>query len=227
MSTEENTMKVAILGAGSVGMALASALSAADVEVSLGVRDLKKTQSDPLLNEMAGVSLPPTVQPLASAAVGADLVLLAVPAAVAIDVALEAGKGAANLAGQILVDCTNPLGWSEGPVWRPPPAGSMSAALALALPQARVVKGFNHFGAEIQADPRLLTGAADAFFAADDVDAKRQVMALATRMGFVARDAGPLRNAAVLENFAVLWIHMAMTGDLGREFGFRIDPRYS
>lgn len=217
MSTEEGVMKVAILGAGSVGMALASALASAEVEVCLGVRDVEKTQEDPRSIAMTGVK----VEPLASAAANADLVLLAVPAAVAIDVA----QGAGSLAGKILVDCTNPLSWNEGPVWQPPPAGSMSAALAQALPQARVVKGFNHFGAEIQKDPSLLTGAADAFFASDDEDAKGQVMALATRMGFVARDAGPLRNAALLENFAVLWIHLAVTGDLGREFGFRIDPR--
>jgi len=35
-----------------------------------------------------------------------------------------------------------------GPVWNPPPAGSVTAALAAALPGVAVVKGFNYFGAE-------------------------------------------------------------------------------
>jgi predicted dinucleotide-binding enzyme len=50
-------------------------------------------------------------------------------------------------------------------------------------------------------------------------------MELATRMGFRARDAGPLRNAALLENLAVLWIQLASAGGMGRNFGFRIEGR--
>ena len=36
-----------------------------------------------------------------------------------------------------------------------------------------------------------------------------------------AHDVGPLRNAAVLENLAVLWIQLATAGGLGRQFAFR------
>ena len=38
------------------------------------------------------------------------------------------------------------------------------------------------------------------------------------RAGFSPIDAGPLRNAAVLENVAILWIHLAMVGGRGRDF---------
>jgi hypothetical protein len=88
-----------------------------------------------------------------------------------------------------------------------------------------IVKGFNHFGVEIHADPQVAGGPADALFAGDDAGAKRTAMSLAERMGFRAVDAGPLRNAAALENFAVLWIQLAMNGSSGRHFAFRIVGR--
>jgi predicted dinucleotide-binding enzyme len=86
-----------------------------------------------------------------------------------------------------------------------------------------VIKGFNHFGVEVQRSPQLATGPADAFFAGDAPEAKSRVMRLAEQMGFRAHDAGPLRNAALLENLAVLWIHLATVGGVGRTFAFRIE----
>ena len=97
--------------------------------------------------------------------------------------------------------------------------------LAAAFRGVAAIEGFNHFGAEIQRQPQLVTGPTDALFAGDDASAKTTVMDLATRMGFRSRDAGPLRNAALLENLAVLWIQLATVGGLGRTFGFRIEPQ--
>jgi hypothetical protein len=45
-------------------------------------------------------------------------------------------------------------------------------------------------------------------------------MDVATRGGFHPIDAGPLRNASVLENVAMLWIHLATVGGHGRGFTF-------
>ena len=206
----------AIIGAGHVGRALGERLVHAGATVRFGARDpLAVTKL--LTGTLAGtVALPP-----AEAAAGATCVLLTVPAAAAV----EAARSLGDLASTIIVDCTNPLRWDNGPVWTPPPEGSVTQALAAAFPRARVVKGFNHFGVEIQGQPTLATGPADALFAGDDADAKSTVIALATAMGFRSRDAGPLRNAALLENLAVLWIHLATVGGVGREFSFRIEKR--
>ncbi len=99
----------------------------------------------------------------------------------------------------------------------------MAQALAARFPGARVVKGFNHFSSEIMRSPALITGPAEAFFAADDADAKAQVMELAGKMGFRPHDAGALRNASLVENLAVLWINLAMTEGAGRQFAFRLE----
>jgi hypothetical protein len=48
------------------------------------------------------------------------------------------------------------------------------------------------------------------------------VAAIARAAGFEPIDAGPLRNAAVLENLAMLWIHLAMVGGHGRQVGFKL-----
>jgi hypothetical protein len=98
----------------------------------------------------------------------------------------------------------------------------VAQALAEAFPDLAIVKGFNHFGAEIQASPAMPSGPADAFFAGDDAAAKERVVALAGAMGFRGRDAGPLRNAGLLENLAVLWIHLASAGT-DRTFAFRLE----
>jgi predicted dinucleotide-binding enzyme len=151
-----------------------------------------------------------------------SLAFLTVPA----EAAVEAARAAGDWNGKILIDCTNPIRWAaDGPIWDPPREGSISAALAAALPQAKLLKGFNHFGAEIHAEPRLANGPADAFFAGDDAQAKVEAQALATELGFRARDAGPLRNAAVLENLAILWIHLALKSGLGRAFALQVTGR--
>jgi len=191
---------IAIVGSGNVGGALGSRLTAAGYHVNFGGR------------------APGSV---AAAAAQARFMFVAVPAAAAI----EAVQSAGDVKGKIIVDCTNPLRWADGPVWAPPTEGSSAQALAKAFPNAAVVKGFNHFGAEIQGHPATATGPADAFFASDDADAKKAVMDLARAMGFSPKDAGPLRNAGVLENLAVLWIHLATVGGSGRQFAFQMIGR--
>jgi 8-hydroxy-5-deazaflavin:NADPH oxidoreductase len=206
---------VAVIGAGNVGRALAHRLLAAGASVRFGVRDPGAAVGDS--TDTSGV---PRLLP-AAAASGAMIVLLAVPAAAAVEAVRQLG----DVSGKIVVDCTNPVRWSGGPVWAPPPEGSVAQAIAASVPGIRVVKGFNHFGAEIQRDPRLAHGPADALFASDDADAKARVMDLATGMGFKAVDAGGLRNAGLLENLAVLWIQLASAGGQGRNFSFRIEGR--
>jgi len=45
--------------------------------------------------------------------------------------------------------------------------------------------------------------------------------AVAEAAGFTPVDSGPLRNAAVLENLAILWIHLALREGHGRSWAFK------
>ena len=207
---------VTILGAGKVGRTLGERLAQAGATVRFGVRD-SGAKGELLTGALAGAK----ALAIPEAAAAAEVILLTVPAAAAEDALRAAG----DLTGKIVVDCTNPVRWDGGPVPAPPAAGSVTQSLAASFPGVRFLKGFNHFGVEIMARPALPAGPADALFAGDDADAKSVVMKLAAGMGFRPQDAGPLRNAPLLEHLAVLWIHLGTVGGVGREFAFRIERR--
>ena len=201
-------MKIGIIGAGNVGGNLGARLSKSGLAVRFGLKDNKDAAA--LLARCDRGATAGTVE---EAAKQSDVVFFAVPGNVAVDVARSL---APLLAGKVVVDCNNPLTWKDGPVWAPPAEGSLAQAIAKAAPGANVVKAFNGFGAEHHLDPK----GADVFMAGDDDGAKKAVAEIAAKAGFRAIDAGPLRNAGVLENVAILWIHLAMVGGKGRGFSF-------
>jgi NADPH-dependent F420 reductase len=210
-------MKIAMIGAGNVGGNLGVTLGKAGHEIIYGVRGSKDLAD--LLARTGGSA---TAMAPAAAAAAAELVVLAVPGGAAVGAVEALG----DLSGTIVVDCTNPVGWDDGPTFAPPAGhASLGAAVQAAAPTAKVVKGFNTFGAELHADPRLAAGPVDVFLAGDDLEAVRTVAGLADGAGFRAVPSGPLRNAALLENLAILWIHLAIKEERGREAGFVLSSR--
>ncbi len=215
----DTVTRIAIVGAGNVGGSLGARLSKSGFAVRFGVREGSDTKAvlDACGKDAAAVSIDEAVA-------WGEVVFLAVPGSVALDVATQI---APILATKIVVDCNNPIVWKNGPVWSPPAEGSLTAAIAKAAPGARVIKGFNGFGAEFHKEPGRAGSPAQVFLAGDDAAAKKTVSQIATAAGFEPVDAGPLRNAAVLENLAVLWIHLAMVGGQGRDFVFRMQKSFS
>jgi predicted dinucleotide-binding enzyme len=63
------------------------------------------------------------------------------------------------------------------------------------------------------------------FVAGDDAANKPTVIGLVAALGFDVVDAGPLRNARLLEAHAMLWIELATKRGLGRDFAFAIVRR--
>jgi len=201
--------RIAIVGAGNVGRALGGTLAAAGHDVRFAVRSLE--DRDHAASQIRAVRL-------GEAGGWCDIAFLCVPAGAAVAATRELGARP----GTIVVDCTNPLRWQDGPVHTPPAGGSMAAALAEAFPALRVVKAFNTFGVEIHERPIAGGAAADVMIAGDDEEAKQTVARIADTSGFRGIDAGPLRNAGLLEAVAVLWIHLATKGGRGRHFAFRL-----
>lgn len=203
-------MSLSILGAGQVGMALGRAFTQRGASVFFGV-------PEPARYEGGVAALGPLarVATVDDAIEAADTVILAVPYA-----ALPAiAQARADWGGRILVDATNPLapgltGLALGT------STSGAETLAGLAAGARVVKAFNTTGAENLADARYPGGVPFMPVCGDDADARRHVLALATRIGFEAVDLGPLKAARWLEPFAMTWIHMALRQGLGRRFAF-------
>jgi 8-hydroxy-5-deazaflavin:NADPH oxidoreductase len=207
-------MNIAVIGAGNVGGNLGTHLSKVGYPVRFGLKE--GVESAALLARAAKDASAGSVE---DAAEFGDVVFFALPAAATTDVARSV---APQLTGKIVVECGNPLSWQDGPVWAPPAEGSLAAAVAKAAPGARVVKAFNTFGAEHHADSNLTGAPAVVFMAGDDADAKTTLGDIATKAGYRPIDAGPLRNAGVLENVAMLWIHLALVGGRGRGFVFDV-----
>ena len=90
---------------------------------------------------------------------------------------------AAELAGKIVVDCVNPLGFDEGGAYPlPVPEGSAAQQAAALLPGSRVVAAFHHVSAVLLLDPEAQTLDQDVLVLGDDRAATDLVQALAARI---------------------------------------------
>ena len=197
-------MRIAIIGAGSVGGGLGAALVAVGHSVVFGVRDPDSDKCRAALAAAPGSSaaLP------AEAVAGADVVAFALRW----DAFPETIAGLPSLAERVVSDVMNRLGGD--------PAQSTSQDLADLLPGARIVKAFNTIGFENLTTARARVVPAAMFVAGDEHDAKRVVLGLAAELGFRPEDAGPLANAKPLEGMVKVWL--ALTQQHGRTVGFAI-----
>lgn len=184
-------MKVAVIGAGNVGRALAASITRAGHQVTMSARTPQSAQQ---AAETVGAR---AASSNVAAAGDADLVILAVPYVTASrEVAAEL-RG--TVAGKTVVDATNPIALDSSGLATH--GASAAEEFQRQLPEARVVKAFNTVFAANQASP---TREMDAYVAGDDADAKRDVMSLAEAMGFTPLDVGALSNARILEGMAFL-----------------------
>jgi predicted dinucleotide-binding enzyme len=209
-------MRIAIIGAGNVGSALATGWLRAGHEVVFGVRDPNNSKTATLLSDVSGAK----AVTVAAAARNADVVVLATPWPATRDALRSAG----DLSGRVVLDCTNPVtdDLQDLSVGRTTSAGEQIAAWANG---ARVVKIFNTTGAPNMANPRYPAGPATMLYCGDDAEAKALAARLATEIGFEPVDAGALREARFLEPFALVWIHLALFQKLGTGFVLNLVKR--
>lgn len=203
-----DSRRVAVIGAGSVGRALAIGLAGAGHQVVVGVRDPGSERAA----AVAAVLGADRVVAPAAATADADAAILAVP----VDALGEAVPGLGLTDGAVLVDATNA-------VMRPPPAGfhTVGAYVASLAPRAAVVKAFNTIGAEHLGDGRV--GRQRAFLPVAGADEGRPlVVGLAESLGFDVADLGGPDAVGLVEDHARLWIHLAMRCGWGRQFGFAV-----
>jgi predicted dinucleotide-binding enzyme len=170
------------------------------------------------LVERAGANA--SVAVLADAVRDAEVVLLATPYAAAPELLASLG----DLAGRVLIDCSNPL--------KPDLSGLVveggdSAAERIAgwARGGRVVKAFNVASTATMAQPRYDGQPASMFYCGDDRDAKTCVRQLIADLDFEPVDAGPLRCARYLESLAMLYIHLAVREGWGAHCAFRMMRR--
>jgi len=204
-------MRIAIIGAGNVGGALASSSVRAGHTVTLSAKD--PAHADAKAKETGARA----VESAAYAVRDADVVILAVPYS-AVDAVLDELGGA--LAGKVLIDVTNRVKMEA----MADSVDGTSAAehIQKKAPKARVAKAFNYAFASKQADPKADGQSIDGYVASDDADAKKTTLELARSIGFRPIDVGPLAMSRALEAMAILNIALQIQHGWPWQSGFKL-----
>jgi 8-hydroxy-5-deazaflavin:NADPH oxidoreductase len=186
-------MRIAIIGVGNVGTALARACNVVGHTVVVSAKHPAHAAetADEVKVAAAGSNR--------EAAQDADLVVLAIPAKAVASVLDDIRDLVADT---VLVDPTNPLDEGREAILRA--SASLAEAAALLAPRARVVKAFNTILASRLNDPVVDGIALDGFYAGNDAIAKAMVADLLAELGFRPVDTGELLTARALELMAFL-----------------------
>ena len=196
-------MNVSVLGGtGEQGRGLAQRLARAGQSVMIGSRSADRAESiaAEIGSGVAGGSNE-------DAARFGDIVIVAVPW----DGHRELLESlAADLAGKIVVDCVNPLGFDkQGAFALSVEEGSAAQQAASVLPDSSVVAAFHHISAVLLLDDSMSSIETDVLVLGDDRDATDAVQALAGRIGGIRGVyGGRLRNAGQVEAFTANLISM-------------------
>jgi 8-hydroxy-5-deazaflavin:NADPH oxidoreductase len=182
-------MNIAIIGTGNVGGALATKWANAGHTIYLGVKDLASFKGKALLENKNTTALAVT-----EAVAKADVILLAVPAPAAGEVAATLG----DTTGKIIIDAMNVV-MGRGPV-----GFSNTADAILANTATRdVVKCFNTTGFNNMQNTQYGETAIDAFMAGDSTRGKEAVRQLALDAGFAeCYNVGGNDRFLLMEQFA-------------------------
>jgi hypothetical protein len=194
-------MKITFIGYGNVGAPLADHLQRLGHEITLAADDAGSESLKKALARNAAFTSAPTKDAVRAA----DVVFLATP--------FQANESivaaiAGDLAGKLLIDCTNPVGPGLSHGLKSAQSGSeMVQKLA---PGARVVKAFSIYGFEnfennaypgYGVKPVMM-------FCGNDAAAKAAAAGLIAELGWEPLDVGGLEQALHLEHMTLLWVRM-------------------
>lgn len=205
-------MKIAIIGTGNVGGALATKWASKGHTILLGVRNTSEFKGKELLKNPNT-----TVLTTEEAVQSADVILLATPATMAVEVAKSLG----DTTGKVIIDAANIV------MGRGPQGYNNVADAILANTATRdVVKCFNSTGFNNMANTQYNGTAIDMFVAGDSQKGKSVAKELALDAGFAeCYDIGGNDKFQLIEQFAFFWINLAMFQGQGREIGFKLMKR--
>jgi predicted dinucleotide-binding enzyme len=219
------TMKIGILGTGSVGQTLAEALIKLRHDVMIGTRNVHET-----LNRTTGDAYggPPfstwhaghpqvMLASLADTARFAEIVINATQGGASLQ-ALQLA-GAENLRDKVLIDIANPLDFSKG---MPPSlipelcnSNSLGEEIQKTFPATHVVKALNTMWCGIMVNPSLISnGGHNVFLCGNDAGAKTAVTGLLKDLGWKPSqilDLGDISAARGTEMLLPVWLRIMGT----------------
>jgi predicted dinucleotide-binding enzyme len=195
--------KVAMIGTGNVGAGLGPEFAALGHEIVYGARDPSREDVVALVERTGNGA---SAASPSDAVVGADIVVLAVPGRLAVEITESLG----DLTGKIIIDPTN--NYIREGVPRLAIEGSNAEAIQDAAPGSHVVKAFNTLSVRQMVDPASSGGPVSIPIVGNDANAKAKVAGIIAGMGLEPVDVGPLQNARHVEGMLVLWMYGRVNG---------------
>jgi 8-hydroxy-5-deazaflavin:NADPH oxidoreductase len=209
---------IAVFGTGSVGQTIAKKLVHLGHTVVIGTRNvsesLAKTESDGMGGQPISnlIEANPTLKiaTFAEDKLGADLIILAVSGKAALSALELAGE---LPAGQIVLDITNPLDFSNGfpPSLFTPSTTSLSEQIQAKYPHIHIVKSLNTMANNLMVNPTQLKESGVNFICGNDNEAKNHIKTLLKSFGWEESsimDLGDLVGARGMEMSLPLWIRV-------------------
>lgn len=217
-----DTLRIAVLGTGPVGRAVAGRLAELGHAVTLGTRDPDDTGGRPEHAAWAAEHPEVGLARFDEAAAASELVVNAAGGDVSLGVL--AAVGAEHLAGKVLLDLSNPLDGSSGfpPTLFVKDDDSLGETIQRSYPDARVVKSLNTLNNALMVDPQRLGEDTTVFVSGDDAEAKSVVTALLRQLGHGdVIDLGGIETARGPEMWLPLWIRINLALG-GSDFNLKV-----
>ena len=205
-------MKIAVLGTGMVGQALAARLSGLGHTVTVGTRDPEATlaRTEAPTSARGSASTPRSPSPRtprrppvpswscwrATARASHDML---------------AAAGGDHLDGTVVLDISNPLDFSAGfpPSLFVKDTDSLGEQLQRRFPGLRIVKSLNTLNASLMVEPAALGTSSTVFVSGDDAEAKALVVSLLESFGHDdVIDLGGIETARGAEMVLPLWLRL-------------------
>ena len=203
-------MKIAVIGAGNVGSALANGWAKAGHEILLGVRNPKDEKYKDLVADRI------SLHSINEAAQNADVILMALPPSAVEEVCRQMG----DVSSKVIIDAMNSFSSKATPY------DNTGEALKAWTDSKDVVKCFNTIGYEGMKDPDYNGIKADMFVAGSSAKGKETAKKLAEDLGYEdCYDFGGDDKFDLLEQLAYAWINLAIFQKVGRDIAFKVLKR--
>lgn len=205
-------MKIAIIGSGNVGTALATRWVLAGHEVSFGVRNPESAKARKAIAQVPGTRL----MPISDAVQAAAVVVLTTPPDAVSQMIAEFGA----LTGKVIIDATNAIRT------KPDPYETAFHAVKAISGHPDVVKCFNTTGFENMLNPIYNSQGIDVFCAGNSAHAKEVAKQLALDAGFgQCWDFGGDDQVKLQEHLAMCWINLAIMQGHSRNIAMTLISR--
>jgi hypothetical protein len=201
-------MKIAILGAKTIGPTLGRSWARAGHSLMFGVRNLNNPEAQALAQELNA-----TLGVTGAAIDFGDVAVFAIPGA-AMDETIQAHALALN--GKVVIDAANRMG--GGPQ-------NSAAAFAAHAPGAHVFRAFNSLGWENFENPRFGETQADLFYCGPGGPSQSTVEQLIREVGLRPVRVGDLGQVQLVDAVGALWRALAHGQSWGRQLAFKVLTR--